>query len=57
MYNLGDFLQCAMSDFTIVIIDGEEHHITTINKMDKKYDDRFFTCWDMHCGRLTFYLD
>ena len=57
MYNLGEFLQCAMTNFTIVIIDHGVRRITTINKMDKEYENRTFACWDMHCGRLTFYLD
>lgn len=57
MYNVGEFLQCAMTDTTIVLIDNGTRHITTINKMDKKYDDMTFTCWEMQCGRLTLYLD
>lgn len=57
MYKLVDFLQCAMTNFTIVIIDDGIRHITTINQIHKKYNDRVFTCWDMDCGRLTFYLD
>lgn len=36
MYNLGEFLQCAMTDTTIVLIDNGIRHITTVNKMDKK---------------------
>lgn len=57
MYNVGEFLQCAMTDTTIVLIDNGIRHIITVNKMDKKYDDRSFTCWEMQCGRLTLYLD
>lgn len=44
MYNVGEFLQCAMTDTTIVLIDNGTRHITTVNKMDKKYDNRTFTC-------------
>jgi len=57
MYKLGEFLQGAMTNFSITIIDNGVRHITRINDMDKKYEKRTFTCWDMNCGRLTFYLD
>lgn len=57
MYNIGEFLQCAMTDTTIVLIDNENCHMTTINKMGKKYDNRKFTCWEIRDGKLILYLD
>ncbi len=57
MYNVGEFLQCAMTNILIFLIDDNGCHITTINKMDKKYDVRTFTCWEIKNGRLLLYLD
>ena len=57
MYKIGEFLQCAMTDTTIVLIDNENCHMTTINKMGKKYDNRKFTCWEIRDGKLILYLD
>ena len=57
MFNLGDFLDLAMTNTKIVIIDNGTRHITTVNEIDKEYNNRTFSCWDMDCGRLTLYLD
>lgn len=58
MYNVKDFLNSAMTNTTIVIIDAGIRHIITVDKIIKEeYNDRTFSCWNMECDRLTLYLD
>lgn len=57
MFRLGDFLQGAMRDLTITVYDGDKRIFTTINKLSKQYENRFFTAYDVVNGILTIYLD
>ena len=59
MFDLDEFLQCAMMNCPIILVYGEinnpKKRITCVNEIDGK--DKKFTCWDIQNGKLVIYLD
>lgn len=58
-YNLSEFLQCAMSNCPITLVEGNINNvtkeITCVNEID--VGNRKFTCWDIQNGGLVLYIN
>jgi hypothetical protein len=59
MYDLDEFLQCAMMNCDIILVtggmDNPKKTITTVNRVRPK--GMKFTCWDIENGKLVLYID
>ena len=59
MYDLEEFLQCAIMNRPIVLvtggIDNPQKKITCVNEIDGT--GKKFTCWDIQNGKLVLFID
>ena len=59
MFDLNEFLQCAMMNCPIVLVTGgienPKKRITSVNEIDSI--GLKFTCWDIQNGKLVLYID
>lgn len=57
MYRLGDFLEQALFDYPIVIIDNDVRISATVCNIEETLNERNFTYWELEDNTIVFYLD